>query len=61
MTALKEILWKHVNEVHEKLKLHKCDLCQKHFSGKGKRDAHIETVHQKLRLHPCDICKKNFS
>ena len=51
----------HINSVHEGIKNHKCDLCQKAFSHRGKLKNHINTVHEGLKNHKCYICEKAFS
>ena len=44
--------------IHQQIKDHKCQDCNKLFSRKGDRDVHIKSVHQKLK---CQDCNRNFS
>ena len=51
----------HIKAVHERLKNHKCDLCDKAFSQASSLKTHIIGVHERLKNHKCDICDKAFS
>ena len=54
-------LYRHVREVHEKLKRRKekpskCGICQKEFVRSNYMKTHLETVHENLRQYECEIC-----
>ena len=46
-------LKKHINSVHEGLKNHKCNLCDKAFSQPSDLKFHI---HEGQKNHKCDLC-----
>ena len=50
-----------MKSVHEGIKDHKCELCDKYFSEKGNLDKHMKTVHEGIKDHKCKICDKSFS
>ena len=54
------ILQRHINAVHLKLKSHTCDQCKKAFSSKSNLKQHINGVHLKLKPWICDQCGNPF-
>lgn len=53
-------LKRHIDNVHEKKKLHTCPQCQKCFSQKGHLKIHVAGVHEKKASHRCRYCDKSF-
>ena len=50
----------HIIGVHDRLKNHKCDRCEKCFSMPGNLRKHIKLVHEGQKEHICDTCGKAF-
>ena len=50
-----------MNVVHEKLRPHKIDLCNKSFGHKSSLTEHKNEVHEKIRPQKYNICQKTFS
>ena len=53
----------HIEVVHEGIKRHECDICQKRFGTRQNMLKHIKSVHEgikrktdKKRSYPCDQC-----
>ena len=53
-------LKQHLMTVHEKIKNHKCRLCNKSFGHKWILEGHLQTVHGKRRDFSCDVCSKKL-
>jgi uncharacterized Zn-finger protein len=53
-------LRRHIECVHEKLKEHQCNICQKSFGLKGSLSKHIEVVHERKKPFKCNLCRKMF-
>jgi len=49
----------HIEEVHDKVRPFKCQVCDKEFFAKAKLKRH-ETTHEKVRPHICELCGKAF-
>ena len=47
--------------IHEGIKDHKCELCEKSFSIKGNLNQHMKSVHEGIKDHKCELCGKYFS
>ncbi|CAG9806263.1 unnamed protein product [Chironomus riparius] len=50
----------HIQQVHQKIKNHKCSICKKEFGKRSGLVRHIMTVHEKLKSWSCDVCEKSF-
>lgn len=50
----------HIQQVHLKVKNHKCSVCDKEFGKRSGLVRHTMTVHEKMKLWPCDVCEKSF-
>lgn len=50
----------HIQMVHQKVRQHKCTICEKAFGKKSGLDRHIITVHERLKCWACDLCEKSF-
>lgn len=50
----------HIAMVHQKIRSHKCTICQKSFGKKSGLDRHVHTVHERLKCFSCDLCEKSF-
>ena len=50
----------HINAVHERMKLIKCDVCGKLFSTNQKLVRHKNGVHLKIKIFECKLCGKKF-
>ena len=57
----KNVLLKHMNEVHEKKIVARCDKCDKGFTQKNALKRHIDSVHEGKRPHLCTICGSSFA
>ena len=51
---------RHVREVHDKEKLHKCNQCTKEFFKSTSLLRHIVAVHTKMRPYLCERCQAGF-
>ena len=51
---------RHVKKVHNKKKLHICDLCKENFARKFNMNRHVKKIHNKKKLHVCDLYEQNF-
>ena len=53
-------LLEHIDRIHKRLLLHKCDQCNKSFASKGDLNGHTNGVHLQLKPHVCtgmlDLC-----
>mmetsp|Transcript_26022 Transcript_26022/g.102268 ORF Transcript_26022/g.102268 Transcript_26022/m.102268 type:complete len:160 (-) Transcript_26022:1109-1588(-) len=47
--------------VHEKVKRHKCTMCDKSFFFKKDLPKHVMAVHQKLKPYQCPTCDRAFA
>ena len=47
--STKQVLKKHIHEIHESLRDHKWALCNKLFPRKGHVNEHIHRVHEKQK------------
>ena len=54
--ANKHYLKRHTKLIHEQVKKHKCDLCDKDFESKK----HIQVVHERVKDFKCDTCEMRF-
>ena len=55
-------LKKHNKEVHEGNKIHKCQICEKHFSRAAHQKLHFQRVHAGgQQISGCDFCNKSFA
>ena len=46
----------HIKIVHEKIKQHFCNICQKSFGLKNTLKIHTEMVHEHKKQFKCDLC-----
>ena len=53
-------LEEHCKSVHEKIRNHKCDQCNKTFALKCNLNKHIKNVHENVKDHKCDICNEIY-
>ena len=51
----------HIDRIHKKLKLYKCNQCEKSFGHKNSYNLHVRTIHEKLKPFKCDTCQMAFS
>ena len=51
----------HINSVHDKKHIIKCNYCQKHMYSKSLLDRHIKSVHGELSTYKCKFCHHGFS
>ena len=56
----RDYLKTHILNVHEKLKAHTCNICQKSYQSTGNLKDHISAVHNKIKFS-CDQCTESFS
>ena len=56
----KYYLREHILQVHEKVKSHKCNVCQNSFSTSVSLKTHILSIHDKVKFN-CNQCSKSFS
>ncbi|XP_070498841.1 zinc finger protein 62-like [Chironomus tepperi] len=50
----------HIQQVHQKIRNHKCSICDKEFGKRSGLVRHIMTVHEKMKCWTCDVCEKSF-
>ena len=52
----------HIKTVHEGVKPHACNICDRKFSVPSQLKTHVEEAHEgkKKKLHKCDICDVTF-
>ena len=58
---MKRILNRHIKNVHDKGKIHRCDQCEKCFTRASGLKEHIKGVHEKLKDNVCEDCGMAFS
>ena len=51
----------HIKIIHEGLKNHKCEFCEKSFSKAWTLKGHINQIYNGLKDHSCDIFSKSFA
>ena len=51
----------HTRNVHDKIKPHKCNICQKSFGYTAELNQHITAVHEGIKAFKCSLCDKKFS
>lgn len=54
-------VYRHVTEVHQKLKRERCDECNSTFARKFDLSRHILAVHEGARPYSCEFCSATFS
>ena len=52
---------RHVDQVHEKITPHICDICSAKFPQKHKLEMHVRTVHQGERPYECQFCDSKYT
>ena len=53
---------RHVKDVHNKTRDHKCKLCGLDFAQEWRLDRHVETVHQSIKgYYMCELCPAGFN
>ena len=52
---------KHIAEVHEDKKPHKCNECQFSFAFKESLDKHYDVIHEIKKQYKCNCCPVSFS
>ena len=50
----------HIQNVHEKLKLYQCIICDSKFGQKFGLKNHIKNAHEEIKAHTCNLCNKSF-
>ena len=50
----------HVETVHEGIKNHQCQFCDKKFGQSDNLKRHVKIVHEGIKDHQCKICNKKF-
>jgi hypothetical protein len=55
-----KVLKIHIKNVHEKLMLFYCTICDYKSSYKQYMKKHIDVVHKQIRSFQCKICQKRF-
>ena len=49
------------NQIHnQKMKTHKCEICEKEFKNKSILHAHIYRIHDEQKENKCNICQRIF-
>ena len=59
-TNWKNSLLRHIKTVHEGIKAHKCDLCEKSYTSGNSLKIHIKSVHEGINDHKCNLCNKAY-
>ena len=57
---IQSLVTKHVKNVHEKKRYHKCELCGKAFTKAGHLKTHINSVHNGQKYYKCNSCENSF-
>ena len=57
----KQVLQRHIDAIHLKLKPYVCDQCKKSFAQKGCLKTHIIGVHQEIETLKCKYCNRKCS
>ena len=52
---------KHIESVHERMKPHKCTICDCTFSQKQHLKTHTDSLHEGKKPHKCSICDYSCS
>ena len=52
---------KHIHGVHEKIKNHKCDICEKEFAQLSSLKKHVDDVHLKIKDFKCKYCDAAYN
>ena len=51
-----------INQIQNKrMKIHKCEICDKEFKSKNSLHTHIKRIHDEQKRKMCNICLKAFS
>ncbi|XP_051170854.1 zinc finger protein 3 homolog isoform X7 [Leptopilina boulardi] len=58
--STKVILQRHIQSVHNNIKLHACEFCSRRFSRQSHLRQHL-LIHTGKRLFACDLCDKTFT
>ena len=61
MWLMRKVIYYSINSLHNGIKDHKCDSCEKAFSKAWMKKNHINIVHYGIKDHKCDFCEKSFS
>lgn len=61
MCERKDIMGRHVKEVHYREKNFHCQLCPLQVSRKDKLRRHMETMHSSDKPYKCDLCSSSFN
>jgi KRAB domain-containing zinc finger protein len=61
VSNVRRIYHMHMQSQHPEEIPHKCDLCDKRFFDKSKRNNHIAVVHDKQKPYKCDACNDSFT
>ena len=53
---------RHIRNVHDKIKIAKCDICKAEFGSEDSKLRHVETIHKNAgkKLWSCPYCEKEF-
>ena len=60
MYSSKVSLKLHIKVIHDGIKKHKCQICNKAYRLSGELNRHVEIQHENIRNFECDICKRYF-
>ena len=54
---------RHIRNVHDQIKIAKCDYCDKEFGSEDSKQRHVETIHKNAgkKLWTCPYCEKEFA